>query len=145
MALGVAVDEDDRHGGVAAPLERVLAALVRIELRRQPGPQVLAELDHGCSTGKPLRSHSGTPPSTTWSTSATPCALQQARGDRGALARGADDRDRPLAVERRRGLAQVVVGREGRAGDVARVPLVALADVEDLSVAPLRARAASAT
>src|SRR3954464_4455079 len=62
-------------------------------------------------------------------------ALQQRRRDRRALARGADRRDRTVAVEAVRRLAQVVVGRVRRTGDVAAVPFGALADVEDLQLA----------
>ena len=74
------------------------------------------------STGQPLRSHSGTPPSTTWMTSVRAVALQQARGDRGALAGAAHDRDGPRGVDAVRHAVDVVVGHVDRAGDVAGRP-----------------------
>ena len=70
-------------------------------------------------------------------------ALHQAGADRRALAGRADHRDRPQRVELVRQRVDVVVGREDRAGDVAGLPLVALAHVEDLQ-RRRRARAARA-
>jgi hypothetical protein len=47
MALRIAVDENHGHGGVAAPIEGVLAPLVRAEVRLQAGAQVVGERDQG--------------------------------------------------------------------------------------------------
>src|SRR5687767_3414028 len=58
--------------------------------------------------------------------------LQQARADRGALARPADHRNRPVRVQPLGDLADVVVGRVDRARDAALVPLRALTHVEHL-------------
>ena len=51
------------------------------------------------SIGQPSRSQRGTPPSTTWITSPRAEPLQQAGGDRGALAGRADHRHRLRGVE----------------------------------------------
>src|SRR3954468_13663960 len=56
-------------------------------------------------------------------------AQQQRGGELGALAGRADRRHRPGEVHAPRWLAQLVVGDVDGAGDVARVPLRALADV----------------
>ena len=65
---------------------------------------------------------------------ARPVAAQQAGRRRGALAGAADDGDRPLRVDAVGHAVDVVVGHVDRAGDVARVPLVPLAHVEDLQL-----------
>ena len=62
-----------------------------------------------------------------------PAALQQARGDRAALARRADHRDRRGSGRGRRAASSMSwYGAWTRAGDVAGVPLGALAHVEHL-------------
>ncbi len=62
--------------------------------------------------------------------------LREARGHGGALARGADHRQRRGRVERVRQRVQVVVGDVDGAGDAAAVSLRALAHVEHLDRAP---------
>src|SRR6201995_1177673 len=62
-------------------------------------------------------------------------AREQRGANARALAGGADHGHRRLGVQPLRELVQVVVRGEERAGDVARLPLVALAHVEDLELA----------
>src|SRR5215208_244708 len=59
-------------------------------------------------------------------------AQHQAGGDRGALPGRAHDRDGPLRVDALGDPVDVVVGHVDGAGDVARVPLRPLPDVQDL-------------
>ena len=82
--------------------------------------------------GQPSRCQRGTPPSTTWITSRTPKRFSRLAADGRALPRGADRRDRPSRVDLLRQFVDVVVGAVDRSGDVARVPLRLLADVEQL-------------
>ena len=51
MKLGVAVDEHERDGGVAASVERMGAALVVGEARAEPGAQVVVVGDQSVRTG----------------------------------------------------------------------------------------------
>src|ERR1700677_1708452 len=61
-------------------------------------------------------------------------ALDQARGGRGALTGSADHRDRPVGVKAIGDLGDVMPGCEHRTGDVALVPLLVVAHVEDLDL-----------
>ena len=47
VAVGVAVEDDDGHRGVASSVEWLFAAPVCLEVRAEPGEEPLVEDDHG--------------------------------------------------------------------------------------------------
>ena len=97
----------------------------------------------GRAVGQPLRSHRGTPPSTTCHTAAAPWRWSRLAP---TAARWPDAQTTAMtgvAVELAGHVHEVVVGHEDRARDVAGVPLVALADVEHLQ--PSRSASQRAT